>query len=91
MTAVQDDWNQVKSDAQAVQNAPTGDLDSAWDSFSSAVNGVPNSAGSGRGLGVTQSADQLGHDGAVDGGRGELHFLVRLDGDHPHDLVVVKH
>src|SRR5262245_45775286 len=37
VTAVQDDWNQVKADAQDVQDAPTGDLDSAWDSFSSAV------------------------------------------------------
>lgn len=44
LTTVQNDWNQVKSDAQAVQNAPTGDLDSAWDSFSSAVKNVPNDA-----------------------------------------------
>lgn len=44
VTAVQDDWNQVTTDAQAVQNAPTGDLDSAWDSFSAAVKAVPSSS-----------------------------------------------
>ena len=44
ITAVQDDWSQVKSDAQAVQDAPTGDLDSAWDSFTPAVKDVPNDA-----------------------------------------------
>ena len=44
VTAVQDDWDQVKSDAQDVQNADTGQLDSAWDSFSSAVKDVPNDA-----------------------------------------------
>jgi hypothetical protein len=32
----------VQSDAQAVKNAPTGELDSAWDSFSSTVKNVPN-------------------------------------------------
>jgi predicted Zn-dependent protease len=60
ITAVQDDWNQVKSDAQAVQNAPTGDLDSAWDSFSSAVKNVPNDASVQDAVkDVTQSAEQL--------------------------------
>ena len=60
VTAVQTDWNQVKTDAQAVQNAPTGDLDSAWDSFSSAVKGVPNdSSVSDAVSSITQSADQL--------------------------------
>ncbi len=44
LTAVQNDWAQVKSDAQAVQNAPTGELDSAWDSFSEAVKNVPSDA-----------------------------------------------
>lgn len=44
VTAVQNDWDQVKSDAQDVQDAPMGQLDSAWDSFSSAVKDVPNDA-----------------------------------------------
>lgn len=44
VSAVQDDWDQVKSDAQDVQSASTGDLDSAWDDFSSAVKGVPDDA-----------------------------------------------
>jgi len=44
VTAVQNNWNQVKSDASDVQDAPTGQLDSAWDSFSSAVKDVPNDA-----------------------------------------------
>jgi hypothetical protein len=43
VTAVQTSWNQVKSDAQAVQNAPTGQLDSAWNDFESAVKAVPSS------------------------------------------------
>jgi hypothetical protein len=60
VTAVQDDWNQVKTDAQDVQNAPTGDLDSAWDSFSSAVKNVPNDASVQDAVSdVTQSADDL--------------------------------
>ena len=60
VTAVQDDWNQVKSDAQAVQSASTGDLDSAWNSFESAVKNVPDSASVQDAVSsVTQSADQL--------------------------------
>jgi hypothetical protein len=60
ITAVQDDWNQVKSDAEAVQNAPTGDLDSAWNSFTSAVKDVPNDASVEDAVkDVTQSAEQL--------------------------------
>jgi len=60
ITAVQNDWNQVKSDAQAVQNAPTGDLDNAWNSFSSAVKNVPNDASVQDAVkDVTQSAEQL--------------------------------
>lgn len=34
----------MKSDAQAVQNAPMGSLDSAWDNFEPAVKNVPSSA-----------------------------------------------
>lgn len=60
LTAVQNDWNQVKSDAQAVQDAPTGDLDTAWDSFSSAVKNVPDAASVQDAVSdIAQSADQL--------------------------------
>ena len=60
VTAVQDDWNQVKTDAQAVQNAPTGDLDSAWDSFTAAVKDVPDASSVSDAVdSITQSADQL--------------------------------
>ena len=60
VTAVQNDWNQVKSDAQTVQNAPTGDLDSAWNDFSSAVKNVPNDASVSDAVDdVTQSAQAL--------------------------------
>jgi hypothetical protein len=60
VSAVQNDWNQVKSDAQAVQNAPMGDLDNAWSSFESTVKNVPNDDSVSAVLdAVTQSADQL--------------------------------
>ena len=60
VTAVQDDWNQVKSDAQDVQDASTGDLDSAWNSFESAVKDVPSDASVSDAVNdVTQSAEQL--------------------------------
>jgi len=60
ISAIQDDWNQVKSDAQDVQNAPTGDLDSAWDSFESAVKNIPNDSSASDALNdVSQSAQQL--------------------------------
>ncbi|MGZ4370782.1 MAG: hypothetical protein ACXVRQ_01115 [Gaiellaceae bacterium] len=61
ITAVQNDWDQVKSDAQAVQNAPTGDLDSAWNSFTSTVKNVPNDASVSDAVNsITQSAQALG-------------------------------
>ena len=60
VTAVQNAWNQVKTDAQDVQDAPTGDLDSAWNDFSSAVKNVPNdSSVSDAVSSITQSADAL--------------------------------
>jgi hypothetical protein len=60
VTGVQDDWDQVKSDAEAVSDAPTGELDSAWDDFTSAVKDVPNDASVQAAVSdVTQSADQL--------------------------------
>ncbi len=61
VTAVQNSWNQVQSDAQAVQDAPTGDLDSAWNSFSSSVKNVPDSASASDAINdVTSSAQALG-------------------------------
>lgn len=60
LTAVQDDWSAVKSDAQAVQDAPMGDLDSAWDSFTSAVKNVGDNASVSDAVSdISQSADQL--------------------------------
>ncbi len=60
VTAVDTAWNQVKTDAQAVQNAPTGDLDSAWNSFTASVKNVPSSSSVSDAVSsVTQSADQL--------------------------------
>lgn len=44
ITAVDTAWDQVKSDAQDVQDAPTGDLDTAWDDFTSTVQDVPDDA-----------------------------------------------
>ena len=60
VTAVQNDWNTVKSDAQAVQNAPMGDLDSAWNNFTAAVKNVPNSASVSDAVSsITSSAEAL--------------------------------
>jgi hypothetical protein len=60
ITAVQNDWDQVKSDAQDVQNASTGDLDSAWNDFESVVKDVPDDASVSNAVSdVTSSADQL--------------------------------
>lgn len=44
VNAVKTAWDQVQSDAQAVQNASTGSLDSAWNSFESAVKDIPNAS-----------------------------------------------
>ena len=60
VSTVQSDWNQVKTDFQDVQNASSGDLDSAWDSFSSAVKDVPNDASVSAALNdISQSAQGL--------------------------------
>jgi hypothetical protein len=60
VTAVQTAWDQVKTDAQDVQDADTGDLDSAWDSFESAVKGIPSdSSVSDAESAVSQSASEL--------------------------------
>jgi uncharacterized protein YoxC len=61
VNGVEESWNQVKSDAQAVQDAPTGSLDSAWDDFTSAVKDIPNADSvSDAASSVTEAAQQLG-------------------------------
>jgi hypothetical protein len=58
--AVQNAWDQVKSDARAVQNAPTGQLDSAWNDLTAAVKNVPNSASVSDAVNsITQAVQQL--------------------------------
>jgi hypothetical protein len=58
--AVQTAWDQVKTDASDVQDASTGDLDSAWDDFESAVKDIPDDASVSDAVNdVKQSADEL--------------------------------
>jgi len=60
VSTVESDWNQVKTDFQDVQNAPSGDLDSAWNSFTSAVKDVPSDASVSDALNdISQSAQGL--------------------------------
>ena len=60
VTAVQNAWEEVKSDAQDVQSASTGDLDSAWDSFESTVKNIPDDSSVKDAVNdITQSAGQL--------------------------------
>ena len=60
MTTVENDWSQVQSDYQALQEAEPGDLDSAWNNFESAVKAVPDSDSASDAVSsVTQSADAL--------------------------------
>jgi hypothetical protein len=60
VSAVQTDWDQVKTDFTDVQNASSGQLDSAWNSFSTAVKNVPNDASVSDALNeISQSAEQL--------------------------------
>jgi hypothetical protein len=58
VNGVQTAWNQVQSDAQAVQNAPTGSLDSAWNSFESAVKDIPNASSASDAVTSVQQAGQ---------------------------------
>jgi len=60
VNGIQTAWDQVQSDAQAVQNAPTGSLDSAWNDFESAVKGIPNASSvSDAATSVQQAGQQL--------------------------------
>ena len=44
VSAVQNAWNDVKSNAQNLHNANTNSLNNAWNSFEQAVKSVPSSA-----------------------------------------------
>jgi len=60
VTTVENDWSQVQSDYQALQEAEPGDLSSAWSSFESAVKAVPDSDSASDAVSsITQSADAL--------------------------------
>lgn len=41
---IQGDWDQVKTDASDLKNVTMSQLDDAWDTFESAVQGVPDDA-----------------------------------------------
>jgi hypothetical protein len=57
---VQDAWDEVKSDAGEVESTTMSQLDSAWDSFTSAVQNVPSDASASDALqSINQSAQQL--------------------------------
>ena len=60
VTTIENDWSQVQSDYQALQEAEPGDLDNAWNDFESAVKAVPDSDSASDAVSsVTQSADAL--------------------------------
>jgi hypothetical protein len=44
ITSVENAWNQVQSDASTVQNAPTGELTTAWNALVAAVTAVPSAS-----------------------------------------------
>jgi hypothetical protein len=57
---IQSNWNTVKSDAQAVGNAPTGELDSAWSNFTSTVKSATSASSAQDAVNsISQSAQQL--------------------------------
>ena len=58
---IQSDWDAVKTDASDLGNITMSQLDSAWDSFESAVQGVPDDASVSDALNdVKSSAQSLG-------------------------------
>jgi hypothetical protein len=60
LNAVRTAWDQVKTDASTAQNAPTGDLDNAWDTFTSAIKNVPKAGSLSAGIDqVKTAADNL--------------------------------
>jgi hypothetical protein len=57
---VQDAWDEVKSDAGEVESTTMSELDSAWDSFTQAVQNVPSDASAGDALqSINQATQQL--------------------------------
>ena len=63
VNTVKSDWNTVKSDAQTLHNINMSELDSAWDSFTSAVDNVPSDASVSSALqSISQSATTLATD-----------------------------
>jgi len=44
VSAIEDDWDQVKSDASDLTSVDMSTLDSAWDDFKSSVDDVPDDA-----------------------------------------------
>jgi len=60
VSTIQSNWDAVQSDAQDVMNASTGELDSAWSSFESAVKSASGASSAQDYLNtVEQSAQQL--------------------------------
>jgi hypothetical protein len=60
VSAVQDDWNQVKSDAQDLHNINMSSLQGAWNAFEQAVQNVPSDASVQSALqDVSQAGQQL--------------------------------
>jgi hypothetical protein len=55
---VQSDWDTVKSDASDLKDVTTSELSSAWDSFESAVQAVPDDASVSDALDGIKSATQ---------------------------------
>jgi hypothetical protein len=55
---IQNDWDQVKTDASDLKDVTMSQLDSAWDSFTSAVDDVPDDASVSDALNDVKSAAQ---------------------------------
>jgi hypothetical protein len=60
---IQSDWDQVTSDASDLKGVSMSQLESAWDSFESSVDGVPDDASVSDALSaVASAAKTLGSD-----------------------------
>ena len=60
VSAIEDDWDQVKSDASNLASIDMSTLDSAWDDFKSALDDVPSDASVSDALNdVKSAADSL--------------------------------
>jgi hypothetical protein len=58
VSAIEDDWDQVKSDASDLTSIDTSTLDSSWDDFKSAVDDVPDDASASDALNDVESSAQ---------------------------------